>query len=53
MALENKAVIDFSRPDQQVQPAQAVIIPVVWGEQQHHGNALNIFLPDSQTPGCF
>jgi transcriptional regulator with XRE-family HTH domain len=27
----------------------AVIIPVFWGEAEHHGNALHVYLPDSMT----
>ena len=36
-------------------PAQfhAVIVPALWGARQHHGNALNIYLPDSQTTWVF
>jgi transcriptional regulator with XRE-family HTH domain len=32
---------------------QAVIVPALWGEKQHHGNALNIYLPDSGTTWVF
>jgi transcriptional regulator with XRE-family HTH domain len=32
---------------------QAVIVPALWGEKQHHGNALNIHLPDSGTTWVF
>lgn len=31
----------------------AVIVPVLWGEQHHHGNALNIHLPDSGITWIF
>ncbi|MCK4564352.1 MAG: helix-turn-helix transcriptional regulator [Verrucomicrobia bacterium] len=27
----------------------AVIIPVFWGDTEHHGNALHVYLPDSLT----
>lgn len=27
----------------------AVLIPVMWGAQEEHGNALNVYLPDSGT----
>lgn len=27
----------------------AVIIPVFWGDAEHHGNALHVYLPDSMT----
>lgn len=53
MGLEHKAVIDFSDLIAKFNELQAVIVPVLWGEQQHHGNALNIFLPDSQTTWVF
>jgi transcriptional regulator with XRE-family HTH domain len=53
MGLENKAVIDFSDLIGKFDQLQAVIVPVLWGEQHHHGNALNIFLPDSQTTWVF
>lgn len=32
---------------------QSVIVPTLWGERQHHGNALNIHLPDSATTWVF
>jgi transcriptional regulator with XRE-family HTH domain len=53
MGLEHKAVIDFSDLIGKFNQLQAVIVPALWGEQQHHGNALNIFLPDSQTTWVF
>ncbi len=37
----------------EVERLQAIIIPVLWGEQEHHGNALNIHLPDSSTTWVF
>jgi transcriptional regulator with XRE-family HTH domain/Zn-dependent peptidase ImmA (M78 family) len=27
----------------------AVLIPVFWGDAEHHGNALHVYLPDSMT----
>lgn len=53
MGLENKAVIDFKDLIDKFNKLHAVIIPVLWGEQQHHGNALNIHLPDSHTTWVF
>jgi transcriptional regulator with XRE-family HTH domain len=53
MGLEKKEVIDFKDLINKFNQLQAVIIPVLWGERQHHGNALNIFLPDSQTTWVF
>ena len=31
----------------------AIIVPVMWGEKHQHGNALNIYLPDSKTTWVF
>lgn len=31
----------------------AILIPVLWGSKEHHGNALNIHLPDSKTTWVF
>jgi len=53
MGLENKEVIDFKDLIDKFNQLHAVIIPVLWGEQKHHGNALNIHLPDSQTTWVF
>jgi transcriptional regulator with XRE-family HTH domain len=53
MGLEHKSVIDFKDLIGKFNQLQAVIVPALWGEQQHHGNALNIFLPDSQTTWVF
>lgn len=53
MGLEHKAVFEFADLIDKFNQLQAVIVPVLWGEQHHHGNALNIFLPDSQTTWVF
>lgn len=53
MGLERKEVIDFKDLIDKFNQLHAVIIPVLWGERQHHGNALNVFLPDSQTTWVF
>lgn len=53
MKLEEKPVIDFGDLIGKFNELQAVIVPVLWGDQQHHGNALNIFLPDSKTTWVF
>ncbi|MHB8520354.1 MAG: XRE family transcriptional regulator [Limisphaerales bacterium] len=53
MGLENKEVIDFKDLIDKFSQLHAVIIPALWGERQHHGNALNIHLPDSQTTWVF
>lgn len=43
------AIIDFRHLIKQFSELQAVLIPVLWGEKEQHGNALHIFLPDSMT----
>lgn len=53
MGLEKKPVIEFKDLIGKFNQLQAVIVPALWGEQQHHGNALNIFLPDSRTTWVF
>jgi hypothetical protein len=53
MMLEHKAVLDFSDLIGKFNQLHAVIVPALWGARQHHGNALNIYLPDSQTTWVF
>ena len=53
MGLEKKEVIEFKDLIKKFHQLHAVLVPVLWGERQHHGNALNIFLPDSQTTWVF
>ncbi len=53
MNLSNKAVIDFTDLIDKFNRLHAVIIPVLWGAKEHHGNALNIHLPDSKTTWVF
>ncbi len=53
MKLEGKHVIEFGDLIAKFNELHAVIVPVLWGERQHHGNALNIYLPDSQTTWVF
>jgi len=53
MNLEHKAVIDFPDLIGKFNQLHAVIVPVLWGERQHHGNALNVYLPDSQSTWVF
>lgn len=47
MNLEGKALIEFTDLIEKFNRLHAVIVPVLWGDKQHHGNALNIHLPDS------
>lgn len=53
MGLEGKAVIDFTDLIEKFNRLHAVIVPVFWGDRQHHGNALNIHLPDSGVTWVF
>ena len=53
MGLEKKEVIEFQDLIGKFNALHAVIIPALWGAQEHHGNALNIYLPDSQTTWVF
>jgi hypothetical protein len=43
----------FRSGSQQLELYHAVLVPVLWGAREHHGNALNIYLPDSQTTWVF
>lgn len=53
MGLEGKAAIDFKDLIDKFGRLHAVIVPVLWGDRQHHGNALNIHLPDSGITWVF
>lgn len=53
MGLEDKGAIDFSDLIEKFNRLHAVIVPVLWGDTQHHGNALNIHLPDSGITWVF
>lgn len=53
MGLKDKVVIKFEDLIEKFNELHAVIIPVLWGERQYHGNALNIHLPDSKTTWVF
>lgn len=53
MGLEGKASIDFRDLIEKFNRLYAVIVPVLWGDTQHHGNALNIHLPDSGITWIF
>lgn len=43
------APVDFSKLIEIFHKYQAVIVPVLWGKQSQHENALHIHLPDSKT----
>ncbi len=53
MGLEHKAVLNFPDLIGKFNQLHAVIVPALWGARQHHGNALNIYLPDSETTWVF
>lgn len=53
MALEGKEIIDFTDLIAKFNRLHAVIVPVLWGDTKHHGNALNIHLPDSGVTWVF
>ncbi len=53
MGLASKQTIDFKDLIEKFNRLHAIIIPVLWGEKQHYGNALNIHLPDSETTWVF
>jgi hypothetical protein len=53
MGLDGKPVIAFTDLIAEFNRLQVVLVPVLWGEKQHHGNALNIHLPDSGTTWVF
>ncbi len=53
MGLLNKDVIGYQDLIEKFARLHAVIVPVMWGEKQNHGNALNIHLPDSNVTWVF
>jgi len=53
MGLEDKAVVDFKDLIAKFNRLHAVIVPALWGAQEQHGNALNIYLPDSGVTWVF
>lgn len=53
MKLEGKSTIDFRDLIAKFNRLHAVIIPVLWGAREQHGNALNIHLPDSGVTWVF
>jgi len=53
MGLEDKAVVDFEDLIAKFNRLHAVIVPALWGAQEQHGNALNIYLPDSGVTWVF
>ncbi len=53
LGLERKKVVDFKDLISKFNRLHAVLVPALWGAQEHHGNALNIYLPDVRTLWVF
>lgn len=53
MKLEGKEVIEFEDIIGKFNELNAIIIPVLWGGKDNHGNGLTIHLPDSNTIWVF
>jgi Zn-dependent peptidase ImmA (M78 family) len=53
MGLEHKERIEYSDLIGKFGDLDAVIVPVLWGAQDEHGNALHVYLPDSATAWVF
>jgi transcriptional regulator with XRE-family HTH domain len=53
MEIKNDAKVEYGDLISKFSRLHAVIIPVLWGEQHYHGNALNIHLPDSGVTWIF
>lgn len=49
IGLQAADAIDFAHLIKRFADTQTVLIPVLWGKKENHGNALHIFLPDSMT----
>ena len=49
MGMVNKGTIRYKDLIDKFARLHAIIVPVMWGEKQNHGNALNIHLPDSKV----
>lgn len=49
LKLEPTGPIDFTDLIGKFKELQAVIVPVMWGQQDRHENALHIYLPESKT----
>jgi transcriptional regulator with XRE-family HTH domain len=53
MGLEGKRVVDFMDLIAKFSSLHAILVPVLWGAREQHGNALNVYLPDSRTLWVF
>lgn len=49
IGIGEQAVLDYMHLINEFNDNGAVIIPVMWGNRQNHGNALHIFLPDENV----
>ena len=53
MELDKRPKIEFEELIDKFRRLHAILVPVLWGEQDHHGNALNVHLPDSRVTWVF
>ena len=53
MGLERKKVVKVIDLIGKFNELHAVVVPVLWGAREQHGNALNVYLPDSRTLWIF
>ena len=49
IGIGSQAVLEYLQLINEFDANGAVIIPVMWGHKQNHGNALHILLPDEKT----
>lgn len=49
LGVGHEAMLDYSTLIGEFAANDAVLVPVMWGEKQHHGNALHILLPDQKV----
>jgi transcriptional regulator with XRE-family HTH domain len=49
IGIGSNAVLEYMQLIKQFSDNGAVIIPVMWGSKQHHGNALHLLLPDENA----
>jgi Zn-dependent peptidase ImmA (M78 family) len=47
--LTDDSILKFDHLIERFNDLQAVIVPVLWGKQSNHANAIHIYLPESQT----
>lgn len=49
IGLTDSDVVEYSHLINKFNELNAVIVPVMWGQRENHGNALHILLPDSNA----